>query len=438
MRINLGAVARVALLVTVAAIVGPSPGQAGGGGDDDDWVRTTGDILQIALPVLGGGSTFFTNPESGKRWDRDGTKQFAWAYGASWTTTYGLNLIFSKARPNGDNRTSFPSGHTMSAFAGAAFIDGRYGRTFGIPAYALAVFTGYSRVHSGWHYRDDVLAGASIAMMYSWHFVSPQPGKISLLPTVSGQGLGMTLSVGGTGRDLDQEAEAEPRGSGYEFAFGPAFLISNQAASLGDGGTVFELGGLEGNNDPTTTASVTISLRAGAKGRVRLGWGPFEAKDRGAFSEDVVFGGETYAAGEPVESQWRYYDARGLYERVMLDSRDWGVSCGAGIGLAYSYAALAAADTSRSSLVDDTVVYPYLMLGTNYRFSDRLSLGVSGAGITWGNEWLLDAKLTLCWRVARAWDFSIGYMYFTRQIETDTFYNKVRYSIPGFAMTRYW
>ena len=425
------------LLLTITAVLAATPAAAGGGGDDD-WIRTTGDILQIALPVIGGTSTFFTNPEPGKRWDKDGTKQFAWAYGSAWGTTYGLKFIFSKARPNGDNRTSFPSGHTMSAFAGAAFLDGRYGKTFGIPAYALAAFTGYSRVHSGWHYRDDVLAGASIGMLYSWHFVSPQPGKVSLLPTVSAQGLGLAVNVGGAGQQLDPVAEAEPRGSGYDFAFGPAFLISNQAASLGDGGTVFELGDLEGDNDPTTTAAVTVSLRAGSKGRVSLSWGPFEAKDRGAFTRDVSFGGETYAAGEPIESQWRFYDARALYDRTLLDSRHWGVTGGAGLGVTYSYVALAAADQSRGSLVDDTVIYPYLLVATSYRLNQHLRLEISGEGITWGNEWFVDAGVVLRWRASRAWDFGLGYTYFTRKIETDTFFNKVRYNVPGFGVTRYW
>ncbi len=107
----------------------------------------------------------------------------------------------------------------MSAFAGAAFIDSRYGKTFGIPAYALAVFTGYSRVQSNWHYRDDVLAGASVGMLYAWNFVSPQPGKLALLPTVSAQGIGLTAAVrpGAEGQPIDPTV----RGASYHFGFGP-------------------------------------------------------------------------------------------------------------------------------------------------------------------------------------------------------------------------
>ena len=140
---------RMVVVWSAVAMILPGSVLASGGGDEDDWVQTSGDILQIALPVLGGAATFFTNPDSNQTWDREGTKQFVQSYSLAWGSTYLIKIVAGKARPNGANRTSFPSGHTMSAFAGAAFIDGRYGKTFGIPAYALAAFTGYSRVQSG-------------------------------------------------------------------------------------------------------------------------------------------------------------------------------------------------------------------------------------------------------------------------------------------------
>ena len=59
--------------------------------------------------------------------------------------------------------TSFPSGHSASAFAFSqavsAWIPGA-----GFPLRALATTVAYSRVHSGVHYPGDVLAGALIGM----------------------------------------------------------------------------------------------------------------------------------------------------------------------------------------------------------------------------------------------------------------------------------
>lgn len=427
------------LLIILVSMVLPTTALASGSDGEDDWIRDTGDILQIALPVLAGGATFFTNPDSTTMWDKDGTWMFAKTFGLAWGTTYFIKIVAAKARPNGDNRTSFPSGHTMAAFTGAGFIDGRYGRAFGIPAYALALFTGYSRVNSGWHYQDDVLAGASIGLMSNWLLVSPLPGKVQFVPTVDRYGYGFQMSIGAGGEEpADSQIEDKPRGTAFGFHFGPAFVINNTAGSKNPGDNNFVLSDLNGFNDPTTTAIVSIGVPVSSRGLVRVAYGPFEARDEGAFTYDVNFGGAYFPAGTELDSSWRYYDLNAYYEHKLLDDPNWAVSGGIGAGVMYSYASLQAKDNSASALVDDQTFYPFLGLTLERLFSRKFGLEIGGEGMVLSDEWILDMGVSFIWKPVRAWDLSLGYEYFSRQIDTDVFYNKVSYHTPFISITRYW
>lgn len=57
--------------------------------------------------------------------------------------------------------TSFPSGHTASAFAFATAVGAQL-PLISLPVHALAATVAYSRVHTGVHYPGDVFVGAII------------------------------------------------------------------------------------------------------------------------------------------------------------------------------------------------------------------------------------------------------------------------------------
>lgn len=80
---------------------------------------------------------------------------------------YILKHSISEIRPDG-TQLSFPSGHTMEAFAGATMVSKEYGKRYKwVPyaAYGTASIVGVMRVANNKHYLSDVLFGAGLGIL---------------------------------------------------------------------------------------------------------------------------------------------------------------------------------------------------------------------------------------------------------------------------------
>lgn len=128
-------------------------------------VETAGDVLIALLP---GSALTYTLIEQ----DKNGTLEFAKGFMFNEISTRLLKGIIRKERPDGSNFNSFPSGHTSVAFQSASFIQKRYGWEYGLPAYALAGFVGYSRIQADKHDIIDVVAGMILGIGSTYLFTS--------------------------------------------------------------------------------------------------------------------------------------------------------------------------------------------------------------------------------------------------------------------------
>jgi hypothetical protein len=131
------------------------------------------------------------------REDWEGVEQAAYSISAALGVTFALKEIVQEERPDNSDDRSFPSGHTSNSFSSATTLYRRHGWQTGVPAYAVAVFVGGTRIAADKHYFHDVLAGALIGTVSGWYFTDPINDKVQLNPWIDskGKGGGMELTL---------------------------------------------------------------------------------------------------------------------------------------------------------------------------------------------------------------------------------------------------
>lgn len=150
--------------------------------------QRSGDVLAYGGPVVVLGSTFIW------RDGQKGTCQFIKSMALTQAATLSLKYIINKPRPDGDDY-AFPSGHTSSAFTAAAFSQKRYGWKIGAPAYALAAYTGWTRIKAKRHDIYDVVAGAAIGVGSGLLFAKPlRNDRLNVSLTTSGRHYGFVMN----------------------------------------------------------------------------------------------------------------------------------------------------------------------------------------------------------------------------------------------------
>lgn len=125
------------------------------------------------------------------------------AKGSAWL----LKDKIRQLRPNAKSYSSFPSGHTTTAFAAAEIVNQEFGDRsmwYGVAAYSVATATGILRVYNNAHWFSNVIAGAGLGVLsvkatYALYphlkNLSRKNRNISLSPYYSDKATGLSLSA---------------------------------------------------------------------------------------------------------------------------------------------------------------------------------------------------------------------------------------------------
>lgn len=147
-----------AALAALSLIAASGPARA-------DIIKSSGTDVAIALPLVAAGVSLYQD-------DQMGLAQLTVNTVATVGTAFALKHIVHEKRPNGSDFQSFPSDTSALAFAPAQYLWDRYGWEYGVPAYAAAIYTGYSRVEAKEHHWYDVAASAGLAFGFSKIFTT--------------------------------------------------------------------------------------------------------------------------------------------------------------------------------------------------------------------------------------------------------------------------
>lgn len=146
-------------------------------------IETSTDIAMFAPAAVGAGVALAEG-------DYKGLLQLGESLALSVAASYALKYTVKKERPDGSDNHSFPSNHTGFSFAGATFLQKRYGWKWGVPAYLVSGYVAWGRVYSERHDVWDVLAGAAIGAGSGFLFTTPFAKKhdVVLTPVINHEG----------------------------------------------------------------------------------------------------------------------------------------------------------------------------------------------------------------------------------------------------------
>ena len=132
----------------------------------DKKIETAGTIVAISLPLAAGGISLLHHR------DWEGLAELTESTALTVGAVLILKQIVHERRPDGSDFKSFPSDTAAVAYSSADYLWDRYGWQYGVPAYAAAMFVGYSRVKAKQHHWYDVAASSAIAFGMNYALVT--------------------------------------------------------------------------------------------------------------------------------------------------------------------------------------------------------------------------------------------------------------------------
>ena len=395
----------------VASARGESPvGGLGGQAGSEGSVVDFGDDLYTLIPATG-----YLTAAAARDWR--GFAYLSIHNAASSAGTAILKEAVGQRRPGDQNGRSFPSGHTNTAFAGAAFLQQRYGPRFGVPAYVSALLVGWSRVFGNKHYVNDVLGGASIAVFSAWALVPPyDPDRLRAWRDL-GRERRFRYEWEVTFDDVDRNLLQSPRGAGDAFR-------SPLDTDL---------------NEPWANSRAVFEYRLDGRRTLHSHFSPWEIRSFGRFARPVTFAGERFPADTDLRVAHLMWNYGVQFRQKLAATGRFEASVGLGAAGQYTEADVFVVDDAqperrgRSATSDAHGWYGVLHGELAVKLFRTLWLSASiDVGLS-GRSHFADRRAAVEARLSPKWEVGAGWRVFETDLEDGALRNDFKRS--GFALS---
>ena len=327
----------------------------------------------------------------------------------------GLKDGVGQRRPDDSSNKSFPSGHTNTAFLGAAYLQQRYGPRWGVPAYVAAIAVAWTRVYSNVHYVNDTVAGASIAMMSSWAIVPPYESE-----------------------RRERWADLERfRKMSYEFEMTFNDVDRNLVQAPSPGGDTFTNPIDKPVAEPWANSHVAFHYHMNPRQSIVTYFSPWEIRSFGQFAAPVNFAGETFPAATDIRSTHRLFHYSLQYRHAVVSNERLRLRLGAGVsGMQAKQELFIVDDTApnRQGLTAEAKAnsfYPALHADAELALFWKLLLDAEIGYGSNGDNTYSDISVQLMLRFNRKWSVSAGIREYESEIKDGSLSNDFKRSGPA-------
>ena len=329
--------------------------------------------------------------------------------------TKALKDGVGQRRPGDQDSRSFPSGHTNTAFAGAAFMQQRYGPRWGIPSYISALIVAWSRVYGNKHYVNDIIGSASIASFSAWAIVPPYDAERAA-----------------RWRDLERERRFR-----YEWEMSLNTVDRNRVQAPLGTGDAFRSPLDTDVNEPWANSRVEIEYRVDQRRSVHGMFSPWEIRSFGQFASPTSFADTLFPANEDLRVAHLMWTFGVQYRQDLVASQRYAIRWGLGIAGQYTEEEVFVVDETQpeqrglTASSDARAWYAVAHADGDVRLFWKLYLDAEiDLGLS-GNNRFLEWSAGVTAKLNPKWDLSLSWREFETDLKDDALRNDFKRSGPA-------